>query len=46
LGGGPVKVRREVDTDDGVITVEVEACEHEVPADEDCGDCEYNAWNA
>jgi len=39
-----MKVQRQVDTDDGPVTVEVEACKHRIPVDESCADCEYDAW--
>jgi hypothetical protein len=36
---------REVETEDGVITVQVEVCEHRVPVDAECAACEYEAWD-
>jgi hypothetical protein len=44
-GDATVKVDREVETEDGVITVQVEACKHRVPMDAECAACEYEAWN-
>lgn len=41
-----MKVTRKVDTEDGPVTTQVEACEHRVPTDEECKACEDAAWDA